>query len=158
MLYQSSQAGPGLWIRIQHRFGPRMPEWFMAGHATIFGMVLLYAHDLFQQPSWAGFRDLVPWAAPTSVQYWMGVVMLTVGIARFGGLIVNGARKHVTPRIRQVSAGVGCLIWFGITYGFASSDVVSTWLAIYPLFGICELVNIHRAAHDEGETRNGRTP
>jgi hypothetical protein len=23
--------GPGIWIRIQHRFGPRMMEWFMAG-------------------------------------------------------------------------------------------------------------------------------
>ncbi|MCJ8520761.1 hypothetical protein ABID21_003988 [Pseudorhizobium tarimense] len=38
--------------------------------------------------------------------------------------------------------------------GFASSDVVSMWLAIYPLFAFGELVNIHRAAHDQGEIRN----
>jgi hypothetical protein len=150
--------GPGLWVSITHRFGPRMPEWFMAVHTALFGLVLLIAPDLFTQKSWVGFTEMFSSAAPQSVQFWMGVGMLVAGLTRIGGLIVNGARKHVTPRIRQVSAGMGCLIWFGITYGFASSDVVSTWLAIYPVFGICELVNIHRAAHDEGETRNGRTP
>lgn len=159
MLYNPSpHAGPGLWIRITHRFGPRMTEWFMAAHTTLFGTVLLFAQDLFMQPAWAGFRNIFWWTAPANIQFWLGAIMVTAGIARLAGLIINGARKHVTPRIRQVSAGVGCLIWFGITYGFASSEVVSTWLAIYPLFGIGELVNIHRAAHDEGETRNGRTP
>ena len=81
--------------------------------------------------------------------------MFFVGILRIVGLVINGARKNVTPQIRQISAGIGCFIWAGITYGFYSSDVVSTWLAIYPLFAIGELVNIHRAAHDEGEIRNG---
>ncbi|WP_157959925.1 hypothetical protein [Devosia submarina] len=150
-------TGTGLWVQITHRFGPRMPEWFMAGHTAVFGFVLLIAPELFTQPTWAGFLKLFSWLPPDAVQFYMGVGMLIAGLARVAGLIVNGARKHVTPRIRQVSAGVGCMIWFGITYAFASSDVVSTWLAIYPLFGICELVNIHRAAHDEGETRNGRT-
>jgi len=82
--------------------------------------------------------------------------MMMLGMMRIGGLIVNVARKHVTPVIRQVSAGIGCLIWVGITYCYASSNVMSTWLAIYPLFAVGELVNIHRAAHDQGETRNGK--
>ncbi|MBO9589050.1 hypothetical protein [Devosia sp.] len=131
----------------------------MAGHILLFGVVLLVAQGLFMQPTWSGFRNLFAFTGADggSIQFWMGVAMVLTGLARFGGLIVNGARKHVTPRIRQFSAGVGCLIWFGIVYGFASSDVLSTWLAIYPLFGVNELVNIHRAAHDEGETRNGRT-
>ena len=34
-------TGPGIWIRIQHRFGPRMMEWFMAGHMMLFGCILL---------------------------------------------------------------------------------------------------------------------
>ena len=152
---QVPYAGPALWVSITHRFGPRMPEWFMAGHLTLFGFVLLIADGLFNQATWSGFGALFPSVPPASVQFWMGVCMIVAGVARFGGLIVNGARKHVTPRIRQVSAGVGCLIWFGITYGFASSDVISTWLAIYPLFGVNELVNIHRAARDQGETRYG---
>ncbi|MET3925533.1 hypothetical protein [Devosia sp. 2618] len=147
---QTPHAGPGLWIQIQHRFGPRIMEWFMAFHTLMFGLVLLASPDLFNQPAWAGFRAVFPSGAA------LGWIMVVLGVARIGGLIVNGARRHVTPMIRQVSAGVGCLIWFGIVYGFASSGVVSTWLAIYPLFGIGELVNIHRAAHDQGETRRGK--
>lgn len=143
-------SGPGLWIQIQHRFGPRMMEWFMAFHTALFGAVLLASGTLFDQPAWAGFRSIFPSEA------FLGWIMVILGVARIGGLIVNGARKHVTPMIRQVSAGVGCLIWFGIVYGFATSGVVSTWLAIYPLFGIGELVNIHRAAQDQGETRHGK--
>jgi hypothetical protein len=147
---QVPHAGPGLWIQIQHRFGPRMMEWFMAFHTALFGAVLVMTPDLFDQPAWAGFRS-IDWLNEAR----LGWLMVLLGVARIGGLIVNGARRHVTPMIRQVSAGIGCLIWFGITYGFATSGVVSTWLAIYPLFGIGELVNIHRAAHDQGETRNG---
>ena len=147
---RTPHTGPGLWIQIQHRFGPRMMEWFMAFHTALFGVVLVMTPDLFNQPAWAVFRSLFPSEA------WLGWLMVSLGAARVVGLIVNGARKHVTPMIRQVSAGVGCLIWFGIVYGFATSGVVSTWLAIYPLFGIGELVNIHRAAHDQGETRNGK--
>jgi hypothetical protein len=147
---QTAHSGPGLWIQIRHRFGPRMTEWFMAFHTALFGFVLVISPDLFDQPAWAGFRNL---GVSEAILGWL---MLTLGLARVAGLVVNGARKHVTPMIRQVSAGIGCLIWFGIVYGFASSGVVSTWLAIYPLFGIGELVNIHRAAHDQGETRNGK--
>ncbi len=142
-------SGPALWIRIQHRFGPRMMEWFMAGHMLLFGLVLLMPTNTFNQPAWASFRDIF------RSEEILGWVMFGVGILRIAGLIINGARKNVTPQIRQFSAAVGCIIWAGITFGFYSSNVVSTWLAIYPLFAIGELVNIHRAAHDEGEIRNG---
>jgi hypothetical protein len=141
--------GPGIWIRVKHRFGPRMMEWFMAGHMILFGYVLLLPSDTFNQPSFMAFRT---WGLSESVIGW---VMFFIGCLRIVGLIINGARKKVTPQIRQFSAAAGCIIWSGITYGFFSSDVVSTWLAIYPLFSIGELVNIHRAAHDEGEIRNG---
>lgn len=143
--------GPGIWIRIQHRFGPRMMEWFMAAHMIMFGWVLLLPSDTFNQPAFMSFRQLVP------SESFLGGIMFAIGCLRIIGLIVNGARKKVTPQIRQFSAGAGCLIWFGISYGFYDSNVISTWLAIYPLFGIAELVNIHRAAHDEGEIRNGPT-
>lgn len=141
--------GPGIWIRIQHRFGPRMMEWFMAAHMMMFGCVLLMPTQTFNQPAWKVFRDLFP------SENLLGWIMFGVGMLRIIGLIINGARKNVTPQIRQVSAAIGCIIWAGITFGFYSSDVVSTWLAIYPLFAVGELVNIHRAAHDEGEIRNG---
>ncbi|MCJ8520617.1 hypothetical protein ABID21_003494 [Pseudorhizobium tarimense] len=144
-------VGPGVWIRIRHRFGPRMMEWFYAAHMILVGYVLLLPMQTFNQPAFLAFRDLVP------SEDVMGWFMLMIGLFRIVGLVVNGARKNVTPQIRQISAGIGCLIWSGISYGFASSDVVSTWLAVYPLFAFGELVNIHRAAHDQGEIRNGTT-
>lgn len=141
--------GPGVWIRIQLRFGPRMMEWLMAFHMMLFGVVLLMPAVTFNQPAWRTFREI------GLSENLLGWLMLGVGFLRIVGLIINGARKKVTPQIRQVSAAIGCFIWAGITFGFYSSDVVSTWLAIYLLFAIAELVNIHRAAHDEGEVRNG---
>ncbi len=143
--------GPGVWIRIQHRFGPRMMEWFMALHLMGWGYVLLLPERVFDQPTWIGFRQIF------QDENLLGWVMAFLGVLRIVGLIINGARKHVTPMIRQVSAGTGCMIWAGITYCYASSGIVSTWLAIYPLFAVGELVNIHRAAHDQGEARNGST-
>jgi len=143
--------GPGIWIRIRHRFGPRMPEWFMAGHMILFGYVLLLPSQTFNQPAFMSFRELV------SSENFLGWLMLLIGCVRIVGLVINGARKNVIPQIRQYSAALGCMIWTGIVYGFASSDVLSTWLAIYPLFALCELVNIHRAARDHGEARNETT-
>lgn len=144
-----SYFGPALWIRIQHRFGPRMTEWFMSFHMVLFGLVLLFPVETFNGPAYAGFRALF------RSEEVLGWVMFVVGTVRIIGLIINGARKKVTPQIRQGSAAIGCVIWAGICYAFLSSNVVSTWLAVYPLFAVGELINIHRAAHDEGEVRNG---
>ena len=143
-------VGPGLWVRISERFGPRMHEWFLSGHMIMFGIVLLFPTETFNQPAFWSFRELVP--SETS----LGWFMLVIGCLRVVGLVINGAREKVTPQIRQFSAAVGCLLWSGITYGFASSDVLSTWLAIYPLFAVGELVNIYRAARDQGKIRNGK--
>lgn len=150
--FRSGYNGPGLWVQVSHRFGPRMTEWLLAGHTMLFGWVLMLPVETFSQPAFSGFNAVFP-----KGETWLGFIMLALGLVRIGGLVVNGARKEVTPMIRQVSAGVGCLIWFGLSYLFLSSDVVSTWLAIYPLFSIGELVNIHRAAHDQGETRHGKS-
>ena len=80
-------VGPGIWIRIQHRFGPRMTEWFLAGHTVLWGAVLLASTDLFNQPAWGGFR------AVFRNEDSLGWVMMMLGIMRIGGLIVNGARS-----------------------------------------------------------------
>lgn len=147
MLYhQPSQAGPGLWIRIQHRFGPRMTEWMLAAITAGWGAVLLLPAQTFDQPTWAGFR------AVFGSEWTLGAVMFLLGMTRIGGLVVNGARKRVTPWIRIVSAGGGLVLFIGITTGYALSGVISTWLAIYPIFALVELLNIYRAAHDVGES------
>ncbi|TCR67851.1 hypothetical protein EV561_1499 [Rhizobium sp. BK376] len=35
-----------------------MTEWFLAGHTTMWGMVLVMNKDLFDQAAWTGFRAL----------------------------------------------------------------------------------------------------
>lgn len=148
--------GEAMWVRIHSRFGPRMSEWFMAAHMSVFGLVLLAPSSTFNQPAYEYFRDIIPGNQQAS-EIFLGWLMFSVGLVRFGGLIINGARKQVTPQIRQASAAIGCMVWVGVTYGFWASDVFSTWLAIYPIFAIKELVNLHRASVDEGEARVGST-
>ena len=53
-------ADPGIWIRITHRLGPRMMEWFMAGYMILLGYVLLLPLETFNQPPFHSFKDLVP--------------------------------------------------------------------------------------------------
>lgn len=146
-----SYMGPALWIRIKHRFGPRMMEWFLAAHMTLWGLFPAMNRELFLQDAFSGFLAVVG-----RHEAIVGTIMIGFGLLRFIALVINGARKDVTPHIRQISAGIGFLIWAGISYCYASSNVASTWLAVYPLFVVGELVNIHRAAHDQGEARHGR--
>jgi len=134
-----------LYVRIQHRFGPRQMEWFMATITSLWGAVLLLPIDTFGGRAWVVFSALAP------EPVW-GAIMFMLGVARIGGLVVNGARADVTPWIRVVSAGLGFLIWIGISFGFLLTGVISTWLAVYPTFAVAELVNIYRAAHDAGES------
>lgn len=143
---QVEHSGPGLWIRVAHRFGPRLTEWVLAAITVLWGVVLLLPEQTFDQPTWSGFRAIF------GNELLLGTVMVFLGLLRLGGLVVNGARRKVTPWIRVVSAGLGFLLFVGITTGYALSGVVSTWLAVYPVFALVELVNIYRAAHDAGES------
>lgn len=135
--------GPGLWIRIQHRFGPRMNEWVIGWIIAIWGVVLLLPAETFEGPNFAFFKIVMS-------EFNWGIFMLVMGVGRIVGLIINGARKNVTPWIRVTSAFFGFILWVGICTAFGLSGVVSTWIAIYPTFAVIELVNIYRAAHDAG--------
>lgn len=144
MTAESSYTGPGIWIRIQHRFGPRMTEWIWATIMTAWGGSLLLPDPVFDQPSFAFFRAFFD-------EDTFGWLMVCVGLLRLVGLIINGARKNVTPWIRVFSACVGFMVFGGINYCFAYSGVISTWIAIYPMLALVELLNAYRAAHDAGE-------
>lgn len=43
------------------------------------------------------------------------------------------------------------MVFGGINYCVAYSGVISTWIAIYPMLALIELLNAYRAAHDAGE-------
>ncbi len=140
----------GLWIRIQHRFGPRFSEWVMSGHMVGTAFVFLYVDDLFSREAYTMFIQLF-----RDEQY-VGWVLFVLGLSRVIGLVVNGARPNVTPAIRQISAGIGFMIWLGVSYCFWKSGVMGLWLSTYPVFAVTELVNFYRAAHDHGEVNGGR--
>lgn len=136
---------PALWVRIKHRFGPRLMEWFIAWMTACWGGVLLLPADTFAGPAYAIFLAVAP-------EWWWGAAMLLLGAARIGALIVNGSRKDITPWIRVVSAGCGFMVWVGITTSFALTGVISTWIAIYPSLAVAEIINVVRAARDAGES------
>ena len=135
---------PALWVRIKHRFGPRLMEWFIAWVTACWGAVLLLPAETFHGASWIIF------SAIATEEFW-GTAMLLLGALRIGALVVNGVRKDVTPWIRVVSAASGFMIWVGITTGFALTGNISTWLAVYPSFAVAEIINVVRAARDAGE-------
>lgn len=139
-------TGPGVWIRIQHRFGARLPEWQLSFIIAALGGVLFLPGDLFAQPAWTAFHAIF------GSEHVLGAIMIFLGALRIGGLIVNGARRQVTPWIRVVSASVGFMIFVGLTYTYALSGFFGPWLAFYPAFAVTELFNIHRAARDAGES------
>ncbi len=135
--------------RIQHRFGPPMMEWFSGAVAATFGVILLVGDNVIDLPEWSWFADFF------HEQGTFGRIMIALGAARLVALGINGALIDVTPLIRQVSAFCGLLVWFAIAVGFYLSGVLTVWAAFYPWLVIAELTNIYRAAHDQGEVRNG---
>lgn len=134
-----------VYLRIRHRFGPRLSEWFVALVTFLWGVVLLLPAATFDGPSWVIFRSIMP-------ELGWGALLMILGLLRLGGLVVNGARRNVTPYIRVVSAYAGVVLFLGISAGFFFSGVIGTWIAVYPTIVVLELFNIHRAAHDVGET------
>lgn len=141
-------AGGGVYIRLRHRFGPRLTEWLVAAQTALWGVALLLPARTFDGPAYMFFRSVTS-------EEGLGVVMLGLGLLRLAGLVVNGARKNVTPWIRVFSASLGFLIFVGISTGFAFAGVVDPWIAIYPAIAFVELINIYRAAHDAGEGNGG---
>lgn len=133
-----------LWVRLRHRFGPRRTEWMLAVITALWGAVLLLPAETFDGAVYSYFRALFGGEGR------LGGLMLCLGLLRLGGLIVNGARRRTTSWIRAVSAGFGFMIFVGISTSFALSGVISTWLAVYPVFALFELVNLHQATHDAG--------
>jgi hypothetical protein len=135
----------GMWINIQHRFGPRFSEWVMSAHMLVAGLVFLYVTDLFARDAYVKFIQLF------RDERYLGWALFLCGAARFAGLIINGTRPIVTPIIRQISSGLGFIVWLGMSYCFWASGVYGLWVSIYPVFAVTELFNFYRAAHDQGE-------
>ncbi|MDR3473309.1 MAG: hypothetical protein P4M09_16745 [Devosia sp.] len=132
---------PSLYVRISHRFHSRRTEWTAGVQSVIWGLVLLAPGNVFDFPAFIIFRGLID-------ERLMGWGMVGLGVLRLIGLIVNGARKEVTPWIRVGTAFLGCGVFTSISMGLAASGVWSTWLAAWPVLAVTELFNIHGAMRD----------
>jgi len=139
-------AGGGVWIRLRLRFGPRLTECLLGVITLGWGCVVLLPGHLFDQPSYAGFRIVF------GSEFSLGLVMAIFGTARLVGLLINGARRRVTPWIRIAGAGVGLIVWVGMITAHCLALLPGEWMVFYPVFSVAEIFNIHRAAHDAGES------
>lgn len=131
-----------LWMYVQHRFGPRRLEWAMGFMMCAIG-VGIWQSDAFSRPAWAIFRTIF------SQEIYLAAFMVACGFARIVGLIINGARKHATPQIRQLSAGAGAFVWAGLLYCFWQAPLPGLTVWIFPLFFLFELDNILQASRDQ---------
>jgi hypothetical protein len=132
----------GIYLQLRHRFHSRRTEWTAAAQSVIWGIVLLGPSDTFaSSPAFATFRSFIAEDA-------LGWIMLSLGLIRLIGLIINGSRKKVTPWIRVTTAFMGCGAFTFISLTFAMSGVWSTWLAAWPVLAITELFNVYGAMRD----------
>lgn len=147
MLYKVGQMS--LYVRTKSKFGFRISEWMIALQTFTFGAVLLLPNETYNtSPVFNFLRHVVS-------EEVLGIFMLAIGATHLVALTINGARQDVTPTLRAVSAFIGFMAWTLISFSFALSGVVSTWIAIYPFIAGFELVNMYRATHDAGEYSGG---
>ena len=139
-------AGVAIWERVAAHFGPRLSEWSNSCHMLLWGYVLLIPNShVFSNPSFKYFAEIF------GNQVFLGVVLFTFGFFGLIGLTVNGMRKEVTPWMRFARAAVGFWCFLGMSTCFALSGNISTWIAIYPVLTVVELVNMFRTSADAGE-------
>ena len=90
------------------------------------------------------YRVLASWAP----EWVFAVIMLIAGTLRLAGLVINGARRRVTPWMRLAGALIGCGLFTAISLGFAASGVVGTWIAAWPVVAVVEFFNIYDTTRD----------
>jgi hypothetical protein len=139
MLYQ--EFTPTMLVRISHAFRQRRSEWIAAVQCVLFGFVLLAPAETFSGPSFVVFREIMPEAV------WGGVIA-SIGVVRLAGLIINGARRRITPWMRLGGAILGCGVFTLVSVCFALSGVLSVWLAAWPVLAVVEMLNIQDTARD----------
>jgi hypothetical protein len=141
MTYPGFDVQPTFSLRITHKFRQRRTEWVAGVQCMLWGLILLMPMETFASPAFRVFQQIMP-------EFWWGVILLAIGTVRIIGLIVNGARRRVTPWLRLVSALLGFGVFTGISLCFASAGLISTWIAAWPVLMVVELMNIHDTARD----------
>lgn len=137
-----------VWLRIQHRFHERSPEWFCAANMAVFGAILLHPSETFASPSFEAFNRLLG-------EEGSGFVIGTLGVIWLVGLIINGSRQRATSTIRFICAFCGALIYGMLGLGFLVSyfltGVLSTGIGNYLMISVGALYALRGIAKDKRE-------
>jgi hypothetical protein len=125
-----------------YKFRLRKTEWIAAAQCFLWGFILLLPTDTFMLgDAYAPLRAVVS-------EEVLGVIMVFAGALRLAGLLINGARRRVTPWMRLGGALVGFLVFLLISLGFAASGVIGTWIAAWPVVVVVEAMNLYDTTRD----------
>jgi hypothetical protein len=127
--------------RLTHTFPGRSNEWFCATFMFLWGIVLLQpAATLAESPG------LYPLLRITTEANWTALCLI-IGLLRLVILFINGSWR-ASPKWRAAFAFFGCFFWFQVSLGVATSGIVSTALACYPLVFLMDVYSTFRAGLD----------
>ena len=129
-------------LHVGYKFRLRRTEWIAAAQCFIWGFILALPFATFDNG--AAYRVLASWAP----EWVFAVIMLIAGTLRLAGLVINGARRRVTPWMRLAGALIGCGLFTAISLGFAASGVVGTWIAAWPVVAVVEFFNNYDTTRD----------
>lgn len=129
-------------------FRVRALEWLIAGVMLTWGVILAQPYHSLDQPQYG------PLLRIGDEQFWMAVCF-TIAALRLMALYVNGAWVP-SPWVRMVTALFSAVFWLQVVLGVATTGIVSTGLAVYPWFLLCDLYSVGRAAQDARLSREAR--
>lgn len=127
-------------VALRHAFVTRLSEWQGAFILLLWGYVLLLPDETYAGANWSAFSLLIE-------EDNLGWLCMAGGLLRLGILAANGAYRPMYY-LRAWMALTSGMVWFAIACGFYSSGNIGTWIAVYPVLFVFEVVNLFRAASD----------
>ncbi len=120
----------------------RRTEWIAGAVCFLCGFALLMPGSIFDN------SDAYSFIRSVISEEMTGGIMLFAGTLRLVGLIINGARRRVTPWMRLAGAIIGAGIFTALALGFAASGVLGLWLGTWPVYAVVEYFNIYGTTRD----------
>ncbi len=140
----------GVIKRTRSKYRARRGEWISAARSILFGVALLLPGSADVYNTNVVFSALRVYTDAST----LGYIMIVLGLLRVAALVINGARKNVTPWIRVFTGLLGFGAFTFVSLALAASGIWSIWIAAWPLAAIGELYNIHDAMRD-ARAKNG---
>lgn len=129
-------------------FRVRALEWLLAGVLLTWGVILAQPYHTLTEAQYSPLLNLAPESVWTFGCF-------AVAISRLMALYVNGAWVP-SPWVRLLTALISAVFWLQVVLSLATTGTVTTGLAVYPWFLLCDLYSVGRAAQDARLSREAR--